>query len=76
MVGTVRGLRYLPTDCEAAYLRTYKVTDNGKRLELLHKTQIEVPSVPGALHGFKVGLRVWAFEWSPGSVTRVLRQAL
>uniref|UniRef100_A0A7R9Z712 DNA damage-binding protein 1 n=1 Tax=Chlamydomonas euryale TaxID=1486919 RepID=A0A7R9Z712_9CHLO len=53
VVGTARGLRYMPTDCEAAYIRTYKVLAGGTGLELLHKTQVEVAAVPGALHGFK-----------------------
>ena len=37
----------------AAYIRTYRILDGGKRLDLLHKTQLEVPAVPGALVGFK-----------------------
>ena len=53
VVGTVRGMTYLPTQCEAAYLRIYKVLEGGKRLELLHKTQLETASVPGALAAFK-----------------------
>jgi hypothetical protein len=39
VVGTAAGLRFFPTDCDAAYLRVYRVLDEGKRLELLHKTQ-------------------------------------
>ena len=37
----------------AAFIRTYKVLDNGRRLELLHKTQLETAAVPGALTAFK-----------------------
>ncbi|KAL6757658.1 CPSF A subunit region-domain-containing protein [Haematococcus lacustris] len=51
-VGTAQGLRYLPTDCEAAYIRVYRVLDSGRRLELLHKTQTEGGPV-GAVAGYK-----------------------
>eukprot|EP00198_Chlamydomonas_reinhardtii_P011963 XP_001701300.1 nuclear pre-mRNA splicing factor, component of splicing factor 3b [Chlamydomonas reinhardtii] len=52
LVGTARGLRYMPTDCEAAYIRVYRLGDGGRRLDLLHKTQVD-GGVPGALAGFK-----------------------
>ena len=43
----------MPLAAPASYLRTYKVLDSGKRLELLHKTQLEAASVSGAVVGFK-----------------------
>ncbi|KAG2431599.1 hypothetical protein HYH02_013292 [Chlamydomonas schloesseri] len=52
LVGTAKGLRYMPTDCEAAYIRVYRLGDGGRRLDLLHKTQVD-GGVPGALAGFK-----------------------
>jgi len=58
IVGTAQGLKYMPTDCDAAFLRAYRVLDNGKRLELLHKTQLDVNAVPGALAGYKGKLLV------------------
>ncbi|KAG2485365.1 hypothetical protein HYH03_015856 [Edaphochlamys debaryana] len=51
-VGCARGLRYMPTDCEAAYIRIYRVLDAGRRLELLHKTPVD-GGAPGALAGLK-----------------------
>ncbi|KAF5839279.1 CPSF A subunit region-domain-containing protein [Dunaliella salina] len=52
VVGTASGLRYYPTECDAAYLRVYRILDAGRRLELLHKTQVDGGPV-GALCAFK-----------------------
>ncbi|GLC59841.1 hypothetical protein PLESTB_001541500 [Pleodorina starrii] len=52
VVGCAKGLRYMPTDCEAAYIRVYRLVDGGKRLELVHKTVVD-GGVPGALCGLK-----------------------
>ncbi|KXZ43846.1 hypothetical protein GPECTOR_79g125 [Gonium pectorale] len=52
VVGTAKALRYMPTDCEASYIRLYRLSDGGKRLDLLHKTAVD-GGVPGALCGFK-----------------------
>uniref|UniRef100_A0A7S3VLT8 DNA damage-binding protein 1 n=1 Tax=Dunaliella tertiolecta TaxID=3047 RepID=A0A7S3VLT8_DUNTE len=52
VVGTAQGLRYYPTECDAAYLRVYRILDAGRRLELLHKTQVDGGPV-GALCAFK-----------------------
>lgn len=50
-VGTAEQMTYFPTSCTAGYIRLYKVCDQGQRLELLHKTQLE--GIPGALAAFK-----------------------
>lgn len=50
-VGTAEQMTYFPTSCTAGYIRLYKVLDQGQRLELLHKTQVE--GIPGALVAFK-----------------------
>mmetsp|Transcript_4234 Transcript_4234/g.6990 ORF Transcript_4234/g.6990 Transcript_4234/m.6990 type:complete len:1205 (-) Transcript_4234:464-4078(-) len=52
VVGTAAGLKYMPTDCSGAYIRLYKILDNGRRLDLLHKTQTE-GGVVGALTAYK-----------------------
>jgi hypothetical protein len=40
VVGTAAGLKYVPTAADAAYVRVYRLADGGRRLELLHKTQV------------------------------------
>lgn len=50
-VGTAESLRYMPTECTAGYIRLYRILDNGRRLELMHKTQLE--GIPGAMVAFK-----------------------
>eukprot|EP00798_Chlamydomonas_sp_ICE-L_P023642 gene23642-9170_t len=58
-VGTAQGMKYFPTDCDAAFLRVYRMLDDGKRLELLHRTAIDISNaVPGAMEGFKGRLLV------------------
>ena len=52
MSGPVQ-LAFLPPLPAAAYIRTYRISNGGKNIDLLHKTQLETPTVPGALVGFK-----------------------
>ncbi|KAF8690293.1 CPSF A subunit region, partial [Rhizoctonia solani] len=51
VVGTAKDTNVLPRQCATGYLRTYKILEAGKRLELLHQT--EVDDVPLALLGIK-----------------------
>jgi len=50
-VGTAERMTYFPSDCTAGYIRIYRIQDQGKVLELMHKTQLD--GIPGALVGFK-----------------------
>ncbi|GAA5896462.1 hypothetical protein JCM5296_000672 [Sporobolomyces johnsonii] len=51
VVGTGQDTSLAPRACKQAYLNTYKVLDEGKRLELVHKT--EVDDIPKALLAFQ-----------------------
>ncbi|CAE6440620.1 unnamed protein product, partial [Rhizoctonia solani] len=51
VVGTAKDTHVTPRRCATGYLRTYKILEDGKRLELLHQT--EVDDVPLALLGIK-----------------------
>jgi splicing factor 3B subunit 3 len=58
-VGTVKDLVYEPQrQFSAAFVHVYRVTDQGRRLTLLHKTQVD--DMPGAIHGFQGRLLVGA----------------
>lgn len=50
-VGTAEGLRYMPTECDSGLIRVYRITDSGRRLELVHVTPVN--GIPGALAAFK-----------------------
>lgn len=51
VVGTGQDVTLAPRACKQAYLHTYRVADEGRSLELLHKT--EVDDVPKALLAFQ-----------------------
>ncbi|KAH7913267.1 CPSF A subunit region-domain-containing protein [Hygrophoropsis aurantiaca] len=51
VVGTAADTLVSPRSCKSGYLRTYKFTDDGAGLELLHKT--ETDDVPLAVLGFQ-----------------------
>lgn len=51
VVGTGQDTSLAPRSCKQAWLNTYRVTDEGKSLELLHKT--EVDDIPKALIAFQ-----------------------
>ncbi|KPV75805.1 uncharacterized protein RHOBADRAFT_52830 [Rhodotorula graminis WP1] len=51
VVGTGQDVTLAPRACKQAYLHTYRVVDEGRALELLHKT--EVDEVPKALLAFQ-----------------------
>ncbi|GAA6004559.1 hypothetical protein JCM10207_000934 [Rhodosporidiobolus poonsookiae] len=51
VAGTGQDTSLAPRACKQAYLHTYKLLDDGKRLELLHKT--EVDDIPTALIAFQ-----------------------
>lgn len=52
IVGTAKDLQLFPKrSCDSGYLHTYRVVDEGRRLELVHKTPVE--DVPGALIPFQ-----------------------
>ncbi|EAU90941.1 pre-mRNA-splicing factor RSE1 [Coprinopsis cinerea okayama7 len=51
VVGTAKDTTVSPRTCESGFLRTYKFTENGTGLELLHKT--ETDDVPMALLAFQ-----------------------
>lgn len=55
-VGTVQNLGFNPRAADEGYIRLYKLIDNGRGLELLHKTA--VGGIPGAMAGFKGRLLV------------------
>ena len=39
VVGTAKETRVSPRSCTTGYLRTYKILEDGKRLELLHQVR-------------------------------------
>ncbi|KZS98614.1 hypothetical protein SISNIDRAFT_515078 [Sistotremastrum niveocremeum HHB9708] len=51
VVGTAKDTFIAPRSCTSGYLRTYRFTDEGRGLELLHKT--ETDDVPMALLAFQ-----------------------
>jgi splicing factor 3B subunit 3 len=51
LVGVAKDLVLNPRSCKAGYLYTYQLLDNGERLELLHRTEVE--DVPGAICPFQ-----------------------
>ncbi|KAG8947907.1 pre-mRNA-splicing factor rse1 [Tulasnella sp. 419] len=51
VVGTAADTFVAPRSCRSGYLRVYKIGDNGRSLELLHKTEID--DVPLALLPFQ-----------------------
>jgi splicing factor 3B subunit 3 len=55
-VGTTTGLQWSPRRCAGGHVRLYRFTDEGKQLELLHKT--EVGGVVGAVCAFQGKLLV------------------
>lgn len=50
-VGTAKGLRFNPREVDAGYIRIYRLSPNGRSLELLHST--EVGGVPRALVAYR-----------------------
>ncbi|KAK9824249.1 hypothetical protein WJX72_008915 [[Myrmecia] bisecta] len=50
-VGTCQGLTFYPRQCDEGFIRIYRFQDQGKALELVHKTP--VGGIPGALIAFK-----------------------
>lgn len=50
-VGTGQGVSFNPARVPGAFINTYLISPDGKRLELVHKTPVEQP--PGALLGFQ-----------------------
>ncbi|KAJ3129900.1 Splicing factor 3B subunit 3 [Nowakowskiella sp. JEL0407] len=56
IVGTAKDVVPSPRSCSAGFLHTYKVSPDGKSLELIHKTQIE--DIPNALCAFQGRLLV------------------
>ncbi|KAK9916752.1 hypothetical protein WJX75_006568 [Coccomyxa subellipsoidea] len=50
-VGTVQGLAFYPRTADEGYIRLYRFKDNGRQLELIHKTP--TGGIPGALAAFK-----------------------
>ncbi|KAM0792362.1 pre-mRNA-splicing factor rse1 [Microbotryomycetes sp. NB124-2] len=58
VVGTGQDTILAPRYCKTGYLNTYKITDSGRNLELLHKTEID--DVPTALKAFQGKLLVGA----------------
>lgn len=55
-VGTAQGLKFYPKECQNGFVHLYRFLDDGKRIELLHKTAVE--GVPGAMAAFKGRLLV------------------
>ena len=55
-VGTAKGLRFNPRSDEGGFVRVYKLSANGQKLELLHAT--DVGGVPRALAEFRGRLLV------------------
>lgn len=51
VVGTGQDTSLAPRACKQAYLHTYKLLEEGRQLELLHKT--EVDDIPKALIAFQ-----------------------
>ncbi|KZV82735.1 hypothetical protein EXIGLDRAFT_742284 [Exidia glandulosa HHB12029] len=51
VVGTAKDTFLAPRSCTSGYLRTYRLLDNGRNLELLHKTETE--DVPQCLMAFQ-----------------------
>lgn len=51
LVGVAKDLKLNPRSCSAGFIYTYQLFENGERLELLHKTQIE--DVPGSICQFQ-----------------------
>ncbi|KAF8512400.1 CPSF A subunit region-domain-containing protein [Gautieria morchelliformis] len=51
VVGTAADTFLSPRSCASGYLRTYRITDEGRNIELLHKT--ETDDVPMALLAFQ-----------------------
>ncbi|PSC75527.1 splicing factor 3B subunit 3-like [Micractinium conductrix] len=55
-VGTAQGLKFYPKECENGYVRIYRFLEEGRRLELVHRTAVE--GVPAAMAAFKGRLLV------------------
>lgn len=55
-VGTARGARLLPKSCQQAYILLYKIIDEGKQLEFVHRT--ETSEIPLSLLAFQGRLLV------------------
>ncbi|CAF0837902.1 unnamed protein product [Brachionus calyciflorus] len=51
LIGVAKDLKLNPRSCTCGYIYTYLLSDNGERLEFIHKTQTE--DVPGAICGFQ-----------------------
>lgn len=55
-VGTVKGLKFNPRECEAGYVRVYQLSEDGTKMQLLHVT--EVGGIPRTIAAFKGKLLV------------------
>lgn len=52
LVGTVKDLVLNPRSCSGGFVHVYEVSEDGEKLEFLHKTAVE--DVPGAIVPFQV----------------------
>ena len=55
-VGTAKGLKFHPREVDGGFLRVYKLTPDGKTLELVHSTPVE--GIPRALTAYRGRLLV------------------
>jgi splicing factor 3B subunit 3 len=55
-VGVGQGVSFFPPKVPGAFIHSYLVSSDGKSLELVHKTPVELP--PGAILGFQGRLMV------------------
>lgn len=49
-VGTAKGMTFSPRRSEGGAIRIYRISPDGRSLDLLHKTDVE--GIPGALVAF------------------------
>ena len=51
LVGTVQELMLNPRSCSAGFVHVYQLTENGEKLEFVHRTQMD--DVPAAIVSFQ-----------------------
>ena len=51
LVGTVQELMLNPRSCSAGFIHVYQLTENGEKLEFVHRTQVD--DVPAAIVSFQ-----------------------
>ena len=51
LVGTVQELMLNPRSCSAGFVHVYQLTENGEKLEFVHRTQMD--DVPAAIVAFQ-----------------------